>query len=240
MEIYDAHVHIGRSTQWLPYMNPEVDAEQIIDSMERHGIKKAVIFPNPHIGNMYPALNDDVADAVKNFPERFIGFGRVDPRRGEESVKEIERFQGLGLKGLKLHPIVECFRPDHPFFEKLFAKANELKLPVAIHSGTFFGSPSYVKKVLKGYKELRIILCHLSEGSVPIIEEYENAYADTSASRSYLVEYAVDRAGEKLLFGSDYPYLKVPVEIEVVKACEIPESAKRKIFSENFKKFFGL
>ena len=117
LEIYDAHVHFGPSTQWVPYIDPVVSIEDVLEAMKQHFVKKSIVFPNPHVGDKYPELNDLMKDAQKRHPDRIIGFGRVDPRRGEEAVSEIKRMHELGLKGVKLHPYVECFRPDHPFFD---------------------------------------------------------------------------------------------------------------------------
>ena len=35
--IYDAHVHFGPSTTWLPYINPEIPIEDVLKKMEEHG-----------------------------------------------------------------------------------------------------------------------------------------------------------------------------------------------------------
>ena len=60
----------------------------------------------------------------------------------------------LGLTGLKLHPFVECFRPDHPFFNKFFLKANELELPILFHTGDGFSSPGLIAKTAEKYPKL--------------------------------------------------------------------------------------
>jgi hypothetical protein len=38
-----------------------------------------------------PLTNDEIAGIVAEFPERFIGFGSVDPWKGKRAVAEIER-----------------------------------------------------------------------------------------------------------------------------------------------------
>ena len=42
------------------------------------------------------------------------------------------------------------------------------------------------------------------------------------------------------MFGSDFPYLSHRVEMEVVNASEITKKAKDRIFSGNFRDFFGF
>ncbi len=116
MRIFDAHVHLGKSGPWQPHVDPSIYVEKLIQLFDDYGVERAVVFPNPNVGDKYPEMNNYIAECVKKYPKRLVGFGRTDPRR-QDSIKELARIkQLLGLTGLKLHPLVECFRPDHPFF----------------------------------------------------------------------------------------------------------------------------
>ncbi len=233
-DLCDAHVHFGPSTQWVPYVNPVVSIDNVLEKMVEHDIQKSIVFPNPHVGDRYPELNDLMSTAQKDNPQKIVAFGRVDPRRGQEAVNEITRIHELGLSGVKLHPYVECFRPDHPYFRDMFGEINDLDMTILIHTGTLFSSPGYLKEVLKYYPELKIILGHLQEGCIPLMREFNNVYSDTSGSRVKLLEYACESCDDRIMFGSDYPYLSYRVQMEVVRAAEIPESVKNKIFAGNF------
>ena len=105
--IYDAHVHFGPSTQWVPYINPEVTIEDVLKEMDRYKIQKSVVFPNPHVGDKYPELNDLVAGAEKKYSSKIIGFGRVDPRRGGH--KGNYPHQGIGFRGCEAASICRMF-----------------------------------------------------------------------------------------------------------------------------------
>ena len=155
---------------------------------------------------------------------------------GEEAKEEIARIHDLGLSGVKLHPYVECFRPDHPFFTDFFGKVHELELVVLIHTGTLFSSPGYLRPVLETYHDMKIILGHLQEGCIPLMMDFENVYSDTSGCRVKLLEYACETCQDKILFGSDFPYLSYRVQMEVVRAAEVSESVKDKIFAHNFER----
>jgi predicted TIM-barrel fold metal-dependent hydrolase len=238
--VYDAHVHFGPSTQWVPYVDPVVSIEDVLEKMGKFNVKKSIVFPNPHVGDKYPELNDIMASAHKEHPDRIIGFGRVDPRRGEEAVGELRRIKDLGLSGVKLHPYVECFRPDHPFFDGFWGTLNDLALSILIHTGTLFSSPGFIKPALKKYPELKIILGHLQESCISLMRDFENVYSDTSGSRVHLLEYATETCQDKIIFGSDYPYLSHRVQMEVVNAAEITQEEKNRIFSTNFRNFFNI
>ena len=149
MKICDAHVHLGESGPWQPHMNSTIYVDKLVRLLNKYEVERAVVFPNPNVGDKYPQMNDYIAKSVKKHPKRLVGFGRIDPRR-EYAVQELNRIKNhLKLTGLKLHPMVECFRPDHPFFNKFFQKTNELNLPILFHTGDGFSSPGLTLKIAK-------------------------------------------------------------------------------------------
>ena len=239
MKICDAHVHLGKSGPWQPYINPTIYMDELIRLFDKYNVEQAIVFPNPNVGGEYPKMNDYIAESVRKHPKRLIGFGRVDPRR-EDAINELIRIKnGLGLTGIKLHPMVECFRPDHPFFEKFFKKTNALNLPILFHSGDGFSSPGLILKIAKKYPKIPIILAHLREASVNALRECENVYVETSGTLPDFIELSVDIDENRILFGSDIPYYRYPTQIAIVEAAEISQKSKRKIFYENFQKLFN-
>ena len=61
-------------------------------------------------------------------------------------------------------------------------------------------------------------------------------YADTSAVRRFdLLEQALRRAGpDKILFGSDGPWLHPGVELAKVRLLGLPPADERKVLGDNF------
>jgi len=239
MKICDAHVHLGKSGPWQPYENPTIYVDELIRLFDKYNVEQAIVFPNPNIGDKYPEMNNYIAESVRKYPKRLVGFGRVDPRR-DDAIKEVERIKNkLCLAGLKLHPMVECFRPDHPFFEKFFNRLNELNFPILFHTGDGFSSPGLIAKIAKKHEKLPIILGHLRESAVSVMKECENVYVETSGTLPEFVELSVDADEDRILFGSDAPYYRYPVQIAAIETAEISLKAKRKIFYENFHEFFN-
>jgi predicted TIM-barrel fold metal-dependent hydrolase len=239
MKICDAHVHLGKSGPWQPFVNPTIYVDKLIKLFDEYDVERAIVFPNPNVGDKYPEMNDYIAKCVKKHPKRLVGFGRVDPRR-EDAIKELDRIKkALSLTGLKLHPFVECFRPDHPFFNKFFAKTNELRLPILFHSGDGFSSPRLILKIAKKYPKLTIILGHLKESAINALKESENVYVETSGTLPDFIELAADIDENRILFGSDAPYYRYPTQIAIVNSAEISQKAKRKILYDNFQRMLG-
>ncbi len=239
MKFCDAHVHLGSSGPWQPYMKPSIYIEELMQRFVQNNVERAVVFPNPNVGDRYPQTNDYIAECVGKHPKELVGFGRVDPRRGREAVEELVRIKKeLSLIGLKLHPVVECFRPDHPYFKAFFQKANAMKIPIVIHTGNGFSSPGRAAKIAEKHSNIIMILAHLSEGCLAPLKRLENVYVETSGTRPEIVELAVDVDENRVLFGSDTPYLHYTVEKATVQSANIQNKTRRKIFYENFQRLF--
>jgi hypothetical protein len=219
-------------------MNPTIHVDKLMHLLDKYNVEKAVVFPNPNVGDRYPQMNNYIAESVRKYPNRFIGFGRVDPRR-QDAIKELNRIKHtLNLTGLKLHPFVECFRPDHPYFSKFFETVNQLRLPILFHTGDGFSSPGLILKIAKKYPKQTIILGHLREGSVTALKESENIYVETSGTLPDFIEQAGDIDPSRILFGSDVPYYRYPTQTAIVEAAQISQKAKRRIFYDNFHELF--
>lgn len=238
-KICDAHVHLGDSGPWQPYDKPTIFIAELIRLFNKYNVEKAIVFPNPNVGDKYPAMNDYIAECVEKYPQRLVGFGRTDPRRGEDAVAELERIKDkLNLAGLKLHPMVECFRPDHPFFAKFFKKAADLNLPILFHTGDGFSSPGLIGAIARKHPRLPIILGHLKEGCLGVMKNYANVYVETSGTIPEFVEMAVEIDADRVLFGSDAPYYRYPVQMAVVDAAKISPRLKRKVYYDNLCRLF--
>ncbi|MGA2768519.1 MAG: hypothetical protein ABSF24_09430 [Candidatus Bathyarchaeia archaeon] len=83
MRICDAHVHLGKSGPWQTYADPTIYVDDLIRLFDKHEIERAIVFPNPNVGDKYPQMNDYIAKSVQKHPKRLVGFGRVDPRRDD-------------------------------------------------------------------------------------------------------------------------------------------------------------
>lgn len=239
LKICDAHVHLGKSGPWQPYGNPTIYIDQLIPLLDRFHISRALVFPNPNVGDEYPKTNDYIARCVTKYPKRLVGFGRVDPRRGTGAINELRRVkEQLKLSGIKLHPMVECFRPDHPSFDKFFDKVEELKLPVLIHTGDGFSAPGSALKVAKKHPNMVMILAHLREGCIGAMKDSHNIYVETSGTLPEFIEMATRIDENRVLFGSDIPYYRVPTQTAIVEAADISDKTRRKVYFGNFERIF--
>lgn len=209
--------------------------------------------------------NDAIADIVRRFNGRFIGFGTVDPWQGKVAIREAERCaKELGLRGLKFHPSTQEFYPNDLRFYPLWEKAQELGLIVLFHSGMTavgatlpggggikfkYAEPMLVDDVAADFPNLTIILAHPAfpwqDQQLAIIRHKANVYMDLSGwSPKYfdplLIQYANTICQDKVLFGSDYPALTPERWLRDFEAAPFRDEVRPKILRENAQRVLGL
>ena len=213
-----------------------------------------------------PLRNDEVAEIVRRFPGRFIGFASVDPWKGKRAVEEIERaITELGLKGAKFHPGVQAFHPNDPRFYPLYAKISELGVPALFHTGTNglgagvaggmgikldYTRPIYLDQVAADFPALTIIGAHPAwpwhEEMLAIIGHKANVWMDLSGwSPKYIPKVIMDEARtrlqDRILFGSDYPFIMPERWLADFDALEgFAPPVRQKILYDNAAKILKL
>ncbi len=79
-------------------------------------------------------VNDELAEAVRNHPERFAGFATLAMKEPESAARELERcVTKLGFKGAMLNGTTEGEFLDAPKFLPVFEVANALGVPLYVH-----------------------------------------------------------------------------------------------------------
>lgn len=70
---------------------------------------------------------------------------------------------------------------------------------------------------------------------------YGRVYLDMVSPSPLALRFAYDFAGpERLLFGSDHPWVKIDTFTELVEQMDIPEEDKARIFGLNAQKLFKI
>lgn len=199
--------------------------------------------------------NKKLAELAKMYPGRLIPFVGVDPRR-DNAVHLLEKgVKEWGMKGLKLHPCSGYYPNDESIYP-IFAKAQELDIPVSIHTGFILGSlkskyayPLYLDDVLADFPRLKIVAVHLGDSRGAWWQEVAslaymrpNFYMDLcgwqSMAKDYFADFCqilrtvLDRAGaDRVLLGTDGPVnrgvMSDKVWVELLRS--LPEKAPQGI-----------
>jgi predicted TIM-barrel fold metal-dependent hydrolase len=213
-----------------------------------------------------PDTNDYVAELVNAHPEQFIGFATVDPWKDRWAVNELDRaVNDLGLRGLKLHPIHQAFFPGDARFYPLYEKCAELGVPLLLHSGfaaAGVGMPGgggmklkyaapipHVDDIAADFPELTIIMAHPAwpwvEEQIAVALHKPNVYLDLSGWAPRYIPPALiaetnTRLQDKVLFGSDFPYLPPDRWLSGFDQLDIREDVRPKVLLENARRVLNL
>jgi len=234
----------------------DISGDMIVKDMDAAGIDKSVLLVIDwglarHLGEpklSVEELNKVCADAVKKHPQRLIAFAGIDPRRNKAAEMVGTFLKEWGMKGIKFHPAAG-FYPNDKACYPVYEKALEYGVPVLFHTGESqkplyfkYCQPIYVQEVAMDFPDLPIILAHTGgcwySEAVAICNSTTNVYLDLSWWQRRLprplefyqaLRTLLDSVSwQRVLFGSDYPFLKLLINQERwVKAfTEIPDSVK--------------
>ncbi|WP_214409195.1 amidohydrolase family protein [Sphaerisporangium fuscum] len=167
---YEAVLDIGNG--WHKGM------DELLAEMDAAGVSHAVLHAEFEHGDYADALNEEVAEQVARHPGRFSGYGTVtlEPLRVMPAVRQVERAAALGLRGINVQPSFFGHAIDDRQLYPVYAKATELGLAVALHTGVNYSRrhpidaerPERLDKVACDFPEATLIACH---GSWPWIPE---------------------------------------------------------------------
>ena len=194
-------------------------------------VDRSILFGVRAVASGWACPNDRTAEWVRRDPDRIIGFAAIDPME-DDHLEELERgVEDLGLRGVKLYPVLGRYSPADPLVFPLYAEAQRRDLPVLLHVGTHpqpnallkHSLPLLIDEVAQVFPDLRIVIAHMAHPwqreCAVVLRKHPNVYADVSGGgwvRPYqawqalvlMCEWGVT---DKLLFGSDFP-LWTPLE----------------------------
>jgi len=191
--------------------------EVLLAEMDRFGIER---------GLLPVTLNDELhVRAVSEHPDRLLGCVDVDPNRGSQAVRDIERAAAdHGAVAAQFFPAGKNppVSIDSPRAYLVYAKCVELDIPVFVQAGvpgprvpTDSQHPGLVDQVCYDFPELRFVFRHGCEPWVELtaklLLKWPNLYYSTSAfaPRYYpetLVRFANSRGSDKVIYGGYYPW----------------------------------
>lgn len=234
--VKDIHGHISQ----------EADAKQIHGIFDDWGVDEAV--------NMVDFIEIDMKKVIRQAEVS----GRIYPvimmppqlRKGPEYL---EKCIETGFKGLKLHSQIHGFKYDDPTIFPTVRKAEDLNIPVFVHTGPTWSRGPYNENMQTAstlpyvFPDVNFIFC---EGDVRLarwlLKKFQNLYIDTSNFLGFqieeitmLFEWGLE---DKIVFGTDFTiqahrtvshHKQQHERFEVLK---LDDDVKRKIFNENWKK----
>jgi len=243
-----------------PYDKRVYPVAETVKEMDKAGIVLGVI-QGRDIETTYhwKLTNDHIAEVVKKFPNRFIGFAGVDPNKGMNAVREVERaVKILGLKGVSLDPWLHWKPANDKIYYPIYAKCVELDIPVILTTGPAahvpnsvmeHASPATIDEVAKDFPELVIIASH---GCYPYVFEmiatayrHENVYFDICAyelfpGAEFYIKAVNTIIPTKMLFASAHPLTNFNDTLERHKQFLYTEEARANVYHKNAERILRI
>lgn len=188
MKIIDAHAHLCHKPEGIDAIAESGIFEQIW-LMDLSGVGS--------LGNIRFAEQKELLQTVKRYPGFFLAFGYIDLDHARP--EEVSRLRDLGFCGLKPYKQLQPYSSETYF--PIYAKAQELAMPILFHTGLIatgkpydgktvhaFGPenmrPIHLAGVAEAFPELLILAGHQG---YPYLEEtehnlyyYKNIHGDIS------------------------------------------------------------
>jgi len=220
--------------------------------MTEHGVEKSVV--------LSIATKKEQVEPILHWSEeiasdRIIPFASLHP-----DLESLEEKMGLfvkaGIRGVKLHPLYQGFLADDPRFFPIYDAVAQAEMVLLSHAGydIAFGekdnaSPKRFARVVAEFPKLKLVLAHFGGWKQlnPFIDHLagKDVYIDISFTPGYcsteqLQVILLRHDTNRILFGSDSPWGKIPEHIRFVREMPVSDCVKERVFFFNASRLLGF
>ena len=236
---------------------PRTELDAFVKMLDQVGVVRSVPFG---------VSNDEAAELLRAYPDRFIGLARISGLNPMRGVRELEqRVREQGFSALGVSALVDGIPASDRRYYPLYAKAVELDIPVRVYSSMNYatdrpydlGHPRHIDQVAMDFPELRIVAglggWPWVNEMVAILRRHPNLYCDTASHRprhfaspgsgwEMFLQYGNTLLQDKIMIGLSRENFGVPYEelIAEYEALPLKDSVKDKWFYENAARFFRI
>jgi hypothetical protein len=179
----------------------------------------------------------------------FCGF--FDPSRGKEDLAVLEKAVRFGgFRGIKIHPSFNKVPANDSRYDAVWKFASERDLPIVSHTWSVssynpaqaLSTPEKFEGWLGKYPQVRFVMGHSGgrgDGrleAMRLARTYPGAYMDFAGDiycRRYFEEASREGILDRVLFGSDFPWIDARSHLTRVYLADIPSAAKRAVLRDN-------
>lgn len=242
--IIDAHCHAGNFYGFISGDHPE---EELVGEFDKANVDLGLI--SICYSYDFKNGNERARLACEKHKGRLLAYIYLNPVYTKESLAELERCAKYDcFRGVKLHPSNDTFYPFFDGFYPLYARIQELGLPILWHSGTSpYSHPLQIAYVARQFPKVPFILGHFGLSDLtwecfPAADLAPNIYVDTTANPIIPVynEFIERLGAERMLWGSDFPFYDVSYELMKLNHFKCKPAQKEMIKTENARRIFGI
>ncbi|GAB5450929.1 MAG: hypothetical protein Hals2KO_12570 [Halioglobus sp.] len=206
----------------------------LLDEMDAMRVQQAIILPikmGLPFGDRQTERWRDAIDEA-GVDDRLISGLSIFPR-GKTRIEEMRAHASTGARLMKIHPTVQAFYPDDPDMMEVYEEAQRLGLVIFYHGGRAgiepesrhrYAVPRHYEAVLANFPQLQVILGHAGardgEAMLELALRYDNAWLGIHGQGVTRLEEMIQRTGgERLLFGTDWPFYHLGMSLAKVLIC---------------------
>jgi uncharacterized protein len=238
--------------------------DDLVSDMDGSGVGHAVVHAEYEYGDVADALNDAVGKLVAQQSGRFSGYGTIsmDHVKIPRALAQVQRVADLGLTGLTLQPSFFGMAIDERVLYPVYAKASELGLHVAVHTGINYtvtfpirnDQPIQLDQVACDFPDLVLIACHAGwpwvAEMVAVLRKHPNVYAEfgglapkyvCSPNTGWEVMYRFMNTllGGQVLHGTDWPVFPMGRALAEWRAGGLREHVLDALIGGNARRLLG-
>jgi len=274
--IIDFHIHpiyydkyCSSAAQWIQMRQSAPDIQAFIDKysdpaefvrfLTENGVDYGVVLAelSPVTTGICP--NEYVREFCRN-QDKLIPFANINPymtERGGTAAECRRLLTEEGFRGVKLYPTYNYFYPNDRLVYPIYAVAEELGVPVMVHTGSSvfkgarlkYGDPLYLDDVAVDFPALKLVMVHSGRGlwyntAFFLARLHENVYLEVAGlPPQKLLDYfpELERNADKIIFGSDWPgVVSIKANIDIINSLPIKAETKEKILGGNAARLLSI
>ncbi len=269
----DFHVHLGLYTyqqpwvtEWIrkghpvgyeEYIKRNNDPGVFEELLASEGVDYACILAELSPITTGICTNEQVQEFCRG-RSRLIPFCDISPNQFPDLGDELRRkVNDGGFRGVKLYPTYQHYFLNDQRMYPLYHAAQELGIPVLIHTGSSvfkgsrlkYGDPLYLDDVAIDFPELNLVMAHSGRGfwydrAFFLSKHHANVYMELSGlPPSKLMTYFPElaRNTDKVIFGSDWPAVpRIRENMDAISALGLPPDGVENIMGGNAARILKL
>ncbi len=269
----DFHVHLGLYTfhqpwvtEWICKAHPTGYEEYIQryndpgafeEFLAAEGVDYACILAELSPITTGMCTNEQVQEFCRG-RRMLIPFCDINPYMFTDLGEELRRkVNDEGFRGIKLYPTYQHYYLNDQRMYPLYQAAQELGIPVLIHTGSSvfkgsrlkYGDPLHLDDVATDFPNLNLIMAHSGRGfwydrAFFLSKHHANVYMELSGlPPSKLMTYFPElaRNTDKVIFGSDWPGMPaIRCNMDAISRLPLPPDGIEKILGGTAARLLNL
>jgi predicted TIM-barrel fold metal-dependent hydrolase len=222
--------HFKTQVRMTDAMRHGVEIDDYLRKMDRAGIERSLLIAvragDLRVRGSFEISYERVAEVCARYPDRFSGLAGVDPTRGIQGLKDLDRaVREFGFVGAHLYPHWFGMEPGHALYYPYYARCCELDIPIMMQVGhnliysrerrlPSVAKPITLDQVAIDFPDLKLLGIHIgvpwTDEMISMAWKHENVFIGVDAYGpkhwpQSLVHYMNTYGRGKVLFGTDWP-----------------------------------